>query len=338
MTTIHDVLIIGAGPGGLSCAGALARQLRSTAVVDSGVYRNARATHMHNYLGFDHVPPSQLRAKGRQDLLARYQTTTFVDREVLSIAKIPTTTTDANSREAFIFKAVDSASESHYGRAVVLATGVKDVFPEIPGFADCWGRGIFHCLFCHGYEERGAARAGVLTGGMCLNAKMAMHFTIMAKQLASTVTIYTNGDEGIAAEAETLVAGKDYLKVDKRRIVKVEMADPANGDGTSDHGVSDIVLHFDQGESVREGFLAHAPKTKVNGPWEEQLGIGMADNGMDFKTINMFNESTVPGVYIAGDCGVNPKAVVTAAASGAMVAGGMTPFFDAQPANLVIPK
>lgn len=336
---IHDVLIIGSGPGGLSTATALSRQLRTATLFDSGLYRNARATHMHNYLGFDHVPPPQFRAKARQDLKARYNTTTFIDREILTISKLPTTSHSDPTRATFIFKAVDSASESHYGRAVVLATGVTDIMPDsLPGFADCWGHGVFHCLFCHGFEERGTPSAGVLMGGLATNPMMALHFAHMAKQLAKSVTIYSNGDDALGDQLETLIAGNNHFKLDRRRITKMEMANTARGDGSGDHDRSDITLTFDKGEPVTEGFISHAPKYKVNGPFVEQLGLELADNGADIKTINMFYETTVPGVYAVGDCSVNPKAVVTAAGSGALAAGGMTMHFATQPADLVIPN
>ncbi|KAJ3042196.1 hypothetical protein HK097_002097 [Rhizophlyctis rosea] len=332
---IYDVLIIGGGPAGLANATALARQLRTNAVFDSGVYRNARATNMHNYLGFDHVPPAEFRAKARADLKARYNTTTFIDREVLSISKFPISTPE---KEVTIFKAVDSASETHYGRAVVLATGVTDLYPDIEGFDDCWGRGIFHCLFCHGFEERGSKSAGVLLGGFLTKGPMALHFAHMAGQLAAGVTIYTNGDETLGGEVEALLKGHGHFKVDKRKIVKLEMANGA-GEGAGDvhKAGSEIILHFADGTSAKEGFLAHSTRTKANGPFAEQLGLELTETG-DYKTANFFSESNVPGVFVVGDCGQMVKAVATATSSGALAAGGMTAHFASLPKNLVIPN
>ncbi|KAI9098182.1 hypothetical protein DFS34DRAFT_619888 [Phlyctochytrium arcticum] len=334
---LYDVLIVGGGPGGLATATALSRQLRTAALFDSGVYRNARASHMHNYLGFDHVPPAELRAKGRKDLQARYNTTTFIDRQIVSIAKLPVKASDGS--DVHVFKAIDSASQTHFGRSVVIAAGVADIMPSgIEGFADCWGRGIFHCLFCHGFEERGAHSAGVLTGGMVSVGKMAMHMGHMAKQLAQTVTLYTNGDEVMAQE---LVAAGGAFKVDKRQIIKVEMSAGAKATGggqeESDKHFSDITLYFADGQSVREGFLAHAPKTKANGPFAEQLGLELSESG-DYKTVNFFGESTTPGVYAVGDCGQMVKAVATATASGAIAAAGMTMYLAANPKDIVLPQ
>ena len=125
-----DVLIIGAGPAGLAAATGLARQLYTAVVFDHKVYRNARATHMHNVAGWDHQPPSAFRAKAREDILARYQTIQFHDVVVSEVRKNQTTG---------YFEAVDATGLVWTGRKLVLATGVTDIYPDIEGYADCWG-------------------------------------------------------------------------------------------------------------------------------------------------------------------------------------------------------
>ncbi|KAF6812556.1 thioredoxin reductase-like protein 3 [Colletotrichum sojae] len=301
---LHDVLIIGAGPAGLATATALSRQLYTTVLFDSGVYRNARATHMHNVLGFDHVPPPVFRAKARADIEARYsQTVTFADVAVARTKKL---------REG-LFEARDASGKTWLGRRLVIATGVKDVMPEddVPGYGDCWGRGIFHCLFCHGFEERGSGSAGVLALGMTGNAKMASHIAYMAHPLTRQVTVYTNGNEELASELLAAASSQGQWKVDSRRIAGMRM-----GEGTK------VVISFAGGEEVTEGFLAHAPFTRTNGPFAEQLGLEMAENG-DIKASQPFGETSVSGVYAVGDCANFVKAVASAATSGSLCAGGM---------------
>ncbi|KAK1995517.1 FAD/NAD(P)-binding domain-containing protein [Colletotrichum falcatum] len=310
---LHDALVVGAGPAGLATATALARQLYTSVVFDSGLYRNALATHMHNVLGFDHVPPAVFRARAREDVRSRYaESVTFADVEVLRTSKV---------REG-LFRAEDAQGRTWFGRRLVLATGVADVMPDIPGYADCWGRGIFHCLFCHGFEERGAERVGVLAFGMIGNLKMATHMAYMARPLGKQVTIYTNGDSSLASEISALAINP--FTVDARRITKMRMAG-----GDSGHHAS-VTLTLEDSEEVTEGFLAHGPFTKVNGPFAEQLGLEMTENG-DVKTTPPFGETSVAGVYAAGDCANMIKAVATAMTSGAICAGGMVVPLQSEP-------
>ena len=128
---IIDVLIIGGGPGGLSVASGLVRQVYSVTIFDSGVYRNAPSKHMHNLAGWDHRSPAAYRKQAREDLLSRYEGVRFIDKKVAEVKKV-----DAG------FEAVDANGTTWTGRRLVLATGWKDQFPDIPGYADCWAKGM----------------------------------------------------------------------------------------------------------------------------------------------------------------------------------------------------
>lgn len=132
VSSLYDVLIIGGGPAGLSAATGLARQLYSTVIFDSGVYRNQLTHHMHNVLGWDHADPSEFRKKGREDLLKRYSTVQFQDTKVESVSKTP----------AGLFELKDAHGKSWTGKKVVIATGIRDIPPDIQGYSDCWARGM----------------------------------------------------------------------------------------------------------------------------------------------------------------------------------------------------
>lgn len=136
-TPLLDVLIIGGGPGGLAVASGLARQLYTAVVFDSGVYRNARASHMHNFAGWDHQPPSAFRTKARDDLLAHYKTIQFESATVQQVRR-----KDADAGGAGPFEAVDDRGRVWRGRKLVLANGAADVFPDISGYEECWGYGM----------------------------------------------------------------------------------------------------------------------------------------------------------------------------------------------------
>ena len=315
-TPILDVLIIGGGPAGLSVATALARQLYTAIVFDSGVYRNARAKHMHNVPTWDHKDPADFRAKARKDLLARYSTIQFAEEgtKIESVRK--------TSRG--VFQATDDKGRVWNGRKLVLASGLRDVYPDIEGYDDVWARGVYHCLFCHGYEERGAASAGVLAIGEVANPMPAVHMARMAKRLAEKVTVYTDGAEELSEELAVALAD-DAFTIDKRRIVKLE-----KGVGSD----SEVVVHLAQEdgevEVVKHGFITHKPKAELNGPFAFQLGLELTEMGV-IKTTPPFYEASVKGVFAVGDCASPMPAVTNAIAMGTFAAAGLAGQLQAEP-------
>lgn len=128
-----DVLIIGGGPAGLAAATGLARQLYTAVVFDSGVYRNQLATHMHNVVTWDHARPADFRQKAREDIRKRYSTIDFQDN-----TKIESVKKNQEGR----FEATDEAGTVWTGRKLLLATGIKDIYPDIDGYGDAWGTGM----------------------------------------------------------------------------------------------------------------------------------------------------------------------------------------------------
>lgn len=129
---LYDVLIVGAGAGGLATATGLARQLYHVVVFSHETFRNARAAHMHNFPTWDHQDPSAFRAKAKEDLLARYKTVQFKNTEITLVRK-----TDGGG-----FEVTDAQGRSWAGRKLVLAQGSEDSFPDIPGYTDCWAYGM----------------------------------------------------------------------------------------------------------------------------------------------------------------------------------------------------
>lgn len=130
--TIFDVLIIGGGPAGLSVATGLARQLYRAIVFDSGVYRNALASHMHNVASWDHKSPEEFRQAARERIRSRYDTIEFENVEIKKVER---------NMEGY-FNAVDSQDRVWTGKKLVFANGVHDIFPDIAGYGECWARGL----------------------------------------------------------------------------------------------------------------------------------------------------------------------------------------------------
>lgn len=136
---IYDVLIIGGGPAGLSIATTIVRQLQTAIVLDSGAYRNGRSEHMHGVPGFDHVDPVVFRTKAKGDILKRYDTVEFRKTRITEVKKVSLGDLEGGHEH---FQATDWQGNVFLGRKVALATGVKDVLPDIDGYNECWGRGM----------------------------------------------------------------------------------------------------------------------------------------------------------------------------------------------------
>ncbi|CZT21194.1 related to thioredoxin reductase [Ramularia collo-cygni] len=299
---VSDVLVIGGGPGGLSVATGLARQLYTTIVFDNGVYRNARSQHMHNVAGWDHQSPAAFREKSRQDLLDRYDTIRFEDVAIEAVRK----------NAAGLFEADDATGRTWTGRKLMLATGVRDVYPDIPGYDEVWGYRVYHCLFCHGFEQRNAKSVGVLAIGDLSNPKVALHMAYQAQRLAQNVVVYTDGASDVAEQVELGVQPGFKITVEQRSIERLSMG-PNN---------SEVVVQLSGGEEQVQGFLVHRPKAEVNGPFARQLALELTEAG-DIKTSQPFHETSVSGCFAVGDCATYMKAVTSAISMGALGAGGL---------------
>ncbi|RYP44227.1 hypothetical protein DL768_009291 [Monosporascus sp. mg162] len=306
-TSLVDVLILGGGPAGLSCAGGLARQLHTAIVFSHEQFRNARTSHMHNVAGWDHRHPREFRQKAKTDILDRYgDTIQFKNVEIRSVTKL----------EEGKFEAVDADGGKYLGRRVVIASGVRDIMPSLPGYEELWGRGIFHCLFCHGYEERGAPSAGILAAGLLANPAFAPVIARMAGRLAGSVNVYTNGaGEELVKEIRPLLKNTKKYKVIDTNIKKL-MKDP------DVEGEAGVLVYLEDGTVNKEGFIAHVPHFELNGPFARDLGVEVTPQG-HIDVQSPFCNTSVPGVFAAGDCATFAKSVAQAMAMGSFVAAGI---------------
>lgn len=174
----------------------------------------------------------------------------------------------------------------------------------------------FHCLFCKGFEERDGDSAAVLAAGNLLEVPQVLHVARQASALASSVTIYTNGSESLANDLKAHM-GKagGVMSVDTRRIQAFSL--PVT---SAEHRGVGIVVSFDDGTKKMESFVAHRPAIKLRGDFVEQFGIELTASG-DIKT-TPFGESSVAGIFVAGDLCSPLKSVPSAILSGNMAGGG----------------
>lgn len=316
MAKPFDAVILGAGPGGLSTALALARLNLTCAVISNGKFRNEGVEATHAVLGHDHIHPQEIWARGREQI-DRYGTATYADANVVSAEKL-------QNGQGFIVKSEDNRTWK--GRALMLATGVKDLLPDLKGYAENWPRNIYQCPFCDGWERRDSEKAvlGVQSFGV-MEIKMARMISNFDGDGPSKVTVLTNGNSlnsGDAAITKTYKALKSQgVKFDHRKVVELINAEPEEG--------VDVV--FEGGEKQRFGFIMNKPPTAPNADHLiKQLGIETAPGmfGEIVKTNAPMQSTNVPGVFAAGDLGSSMTHVTVALSSGVSAAAGIINYLN----------
>src|SRR5690606_8835782 len=177
-----EVAIIGGSYAGLSAAMALGRSLRRVLVIDSGLPCNRQTPHSHNFLTHDGEKPDVIAKKAKADVL-KYDTISFVNDAALSGKK---------TEKGFII--TTKSGKDFRAEKIILASGIRDIMPDIKGFAECWGISVVHCPYCHGYEIAGKNTA------IFADADKAFHLAPLVNNLTGKLTIITNGGAGFNEE------------------------------------------------------------------------------------------------------------------------------------------
>ncbi|CAO2650484.1 Nn.00g017760.m01.CDS01 [Neocucurbitaria sp. VM-36] len=312
---IFDILIIGSGPAGLNAALTCARTRTKALVFDSSTYRNEGVSHMHTVASRDHINPREFGRIAREQIESRYDSVWFQNSLVTNAVKKEIGSGEEERCEGFEVK--DSKGVLYEGRKLILATGSQDVLPEdMEGYKENWPQHIYQCLACDGYEQR-----GLPIGILDFDSPMYAHMVQMASAFdPPSMTIFSNGpvpkDEPVQ---KALRLAKAYgATLDERKIARLVNNGPSHTDG--------VTVHFEAGEPVTLGFLVHRPVT-VNRAQHliDQLGVETVDAAMGghVKIVNsMFNETSVRGVFAAGDTMVMMKQVAIAMAEGLKAAAG----------------
>ena len=267
---LHDVIIIGGSYAGLSAALSLGRSLRKVLIIDSNNPCNKQAPFAHNFLTNDGINPQELRNKARLQL-SQYNTVSLL--EGLAI--------DVVSQENY-FVVITENSEKFSSKKVLFATGVTDTIPNIKGFNECWGISVLHCPYCHGYEVK-QLKTGVLG-----NADLGFELAKIISHWTDDLTLYTNGTSTLSPE-EVLKLNKHNIKVVENEIDHIE----------HENGYIKK-LHFkDTPPDEMEALYTQLPfMQQCSLP--EKLGCEFTEKG--FISVNKCLESTVNGVFGAGDC------------------------------------
>jgi thioredoxin reductase len=283
---MHDVIVVGGSYAGISAALQLGRARRRVLVIDAGQRRNRFAAHSHGFLGQDGRDPAVIAATARAELLA-YRTVTWLESAA----------TDARVIDGGSFSVTVASGACHEAKRLVLAGGVVDELPDIPGVADRWGRTVFHCPYCHGYElENG--RIGVIA-----TSPLSAHVAQMLPDWGTT-TYFTRGLFEPTEEEQAAFVRRG-VAIDRARVLTVT------------GGAHDVTVQLADGRSESFAGLFVMPKTRVAGPLAAQLGCAL-ENGPtgQFVQTDLMRETSVRGVFACGDAAMAAGSVALAVGDG----------------------
>jgi len=288
-TGTYEVVVIGGGAAGLSAALVLGRARRRTLVIDAGEPRNAPAAHMQGYLSRDGMSPAEFLALGREEI-ARYGVDLVRDRAV-----------DVTKGEGEGFAVSLAGGETVHARRLVIATGLKDELPAVPGVAERFGRDVIHCPYCHGWEVRDQAF------GVLATTAMSVHQALMVSQWSKDVTLFLH-----------TVAESELTDDDLRRLA-------AAGVAVVPGEVAELTVEDDRLTGVRltEGTthtreaLFVAPRPVPQTGLLEKLGAELHETPFGaYPVVDPTGLTTVPGVWAVGNAMGFAEQVVNAASAG----------------------
>ncbi len=278
-----DVLILGGGPAGLSAALCLGRARKRAVVLDAGAPRHSVAAGVHNFLTREGMAPAELRRVAWEQLAA-----------YPSVERAPEQRVTALRQEGALWVAEGEAGGRWRARAALLATGVIDEHPEVPGYAARWGRSIFMCPFCHGWEARDLPLA-VMGSGEGL-----AHMGPLLKGWSADVVALTHGAPLEDAHAAALRAAS----------IPVYTAPVAALEGPGDQ--LDTIRLADGRALERRGLFVITSQRQV----PVVASLGLAVDPMGYVQVDMHQRTSLPMLWAAGDLTSRLQQVVESAAQG----------------------
>lgn len=286
----YDAIIVGGSFAGLSAALYLARARRSVLIFDTGVPRNRFAATSHGFFAQDGSDPRTMLATMRAQMAA-YPTVRFLDQAAVDAV-----------REKDGFRVTPADGKAVIGATLLLAFGVSDILPELPGLAERWGQSVIHCPYCHGYEFSGK-RLGVLN-----LSPMSVHQASLIPEWGPTTFFLDGGaiDPDAAADCA-------------RRGVTIE---PTPVEGLVGEGASLSAIRLSDGRELPLDALFIGPPWRLNSDMAERLGcaIQVGPFGSSTVTVDEMKATNIAGVYAAGDITRMGQTVTFACADGVMAA------------------
>lgn len=286
----YDAIIVGGSYAGLSAALVLGRSLRRVLVIDAGQPANRQTPHAHGFLTRDGQTPAELSAIARQQV-SQYPTVQFWSGTVVTAIQ------SASGFSVSTGPASQAGGVQFEARKLLLATGVYDIMPDLPGFAECWGRSVLHCPYCHGYEVHGQPL------GVFGNGDIGVEFATLIHHWSDQVTLFTDGPATLTADQRQTLSQLDTPIVETP-IAAIE----------HEAGLLTALLLADGSRAHLKAVFARVP-FRQHSDIADQLGCAMTENGLVEAT--EFGETNVPGVFAAGDTTTLFRQVAIAIANGA---------------------
>ncbi|NUL48547.1 NAD(P)/FAD-dependent oxidoreductase [Cellulosimicrobium funkei] len=300
-----DVLIAGGGAAGLAAAVTLARSRRTVAVVDGGQPRNAPAEGVHALLGREGISPAELLAAGRREVTGYGGV--ILDGEIAVVRRLEDGAEDAG------FEATLNDGRVLTARQLLIATGLIDELPPIPGLAEHWGRSVIHCPYCHGWEVRDRS---ILVLGTSANS---VHQALLFSQLSADVRFLADTAHGPglnAEQARQLAArGVEVITGEAASVESESGVEPESADARL------AGVRLVGGELLPAEVIVVAPRFLARTEAFEGLGVPTEENPMGrFIPVDASGWTGVPGVWAAGNVADLSAQVGAAAAAGTLAA------------------
>lgn len=284
----HDVIILGGGPAGLSAALTLGRARKRVLLCDAGSPRNAAAAHMQGFVTRDGVAPAEFRRLGREELAA-YPKVQRREQRARGI--------EARGPGSFTVTFADGGAATT--RRVLLCVGVIDELPALPGLAGLWGKSVHLCPYCHGWELQDR-KLGVL----CTSPRL-LEFSLLLRGWSREVTIFTGGAVAIEAEVRARLE-QGGVAIEERPLKRL----------IGEEALTAVEL-ADGSQLPLEVLYMHPPQQQT----ALVRGLGLALDELGYVKLDEQRQTSVPGIYAAGDLATPIQSAILAAAAGALAAG-----------------
>ncbi|KRB54895.1 NAD(P)/FAD-dependent oxidoreductase [Flavobacterium sp. Root186] len=279
-----DVIIIGGSYSGLSAAMSLGRSLRQVLVIDSGLPCNRQTPHSHNFITQDGEKPAVISAKAKLQV-DLYTTVHFYNGLAVKAIK-----------KEKGFEVSTESGDVFSSRKILFATGVKDLLPEIKGFADCWGISVLHCPYCHGYEVKNEKTA------IIANGEIGFDFAKLISNWTKDLRLCTNGKSTLTLEQT------ETLKKHGVQIFEEEIDSFEHKEGY----IKNII--FKNQEKVAVKAIYARPPFEQHCALPVDLGCDINEQGL--LKVDFMQKTNITGIYASGDCTTQMRSVAIAVSTG----------------------